>query len=233
MKTVLITGANRGIGLEFARQYASAGARLISCCRSPENATDLKKLQSEYPDTVTLQELDVSNFEAIDALAKEFERQSLDLLINNAGVYFDKQDAPGFDGLDYDKWLLSFRVNTLAPVKMTQAFFEHLKNGTQKTVAMLSSKMGSVSENQRGTSVQYRSSKAALNAATRTLSIDLAPEGLKFIVLHPGWVQTDMGGGAAPLLAPESVKGMISVIEGLSTENSGSFVSYDGQNISW
>jgi len=231
MSTVLITGANRGLGLEFTRQYSAAGWHVRACCRTPENAQALQVLASSLPDRISVQALDVSDLNAIDALAQQLRDTPIDLIINNAGIYPDRRG--GFGHTDYDAWMMAFLVNTMAPMKITEAFISNLERGTGKTVATVSSKMGSLDDNTSGGCYLYRSSKAAVNMVVKSLSLDLAPRGIRAVVLHPGWVQTDMGGPNALITAEKSVAGMRGVIDRLTREDSGRFISFDGTGVAW
>ena len=226
MPTVLITGANRGIGLEFAHQYAAAGYRVHAACRAPGSADALASLGER----VTLHALDVTDHAGIEALAAGLENEAIDILINNAGIYGEGQE---FGEIDYAAWLEVMRVNTLAPLKMAECFLPHLEAGKMKMIASLTSRMGSIAENDAGGVYIYRASKAALNAAARSLALDLAPRGITVIVFHPGWVKTDMGGPRALIDAETSVAGMRAVIEGAGPKDSGRFFNYDGAEVPW
>ena len=226
MSTVLITGANRGIGLEFARQYAEAGYRVHAACRTPESADALGSLGKG----VKLHALDVTDHGRIEALAAGLEGEAIDIVINNAGIYGDQQEL---GKIDYAAWEEVMRVNTLAPLKMAECFLPHLEAGKMKMIASLTSRMGSIAENDAGGVYIYRSSKAALNAAARSLAIDLAPRGITVIVFHPGWVKTDMGGPGALIDAETSVAGMRAVIKGTGPKDSGRFFAYDGAEVPW
>ena len=226
MPTVLITGANRGIGLEFARQYAEAGYRVHAACRTPGSADALASLGER----VTLHALDVTDHGRIEALAAGLKNEAIDILINNAGIYGDRQEL---GKIDYAAWEEVMRVNTLAPLKMAECFLPHLEAGKMKMIASLTSRMGSIADNNAGGVYIYRSSKAALNAAARSLALDLAPRGITVIVFHPGWVKTDMGGPSALIDAETSVGGMRAVIEGAGPKATGRFFAYDGAEVPW
>ena len=226
MPTVLITGANRGIGLEFARQYAEAGYRVHAACRTPESADALGSLGKG----VKLHALDVTDHGRIEALAAGLEGEAIDIVINNAGIYGAQQEL---GKIDYAAWEEVMRVNTLAPLKMAECFLPHLEAGKMKMIASLTSRMGSIAENDAGGVYIYRSSKAALNAAARSLALDLAPRGITVIVFHPGWVKTDMGGAGALIDAETSVGGMRAVIKGAGPKDSGRFFNYDGTEVPW
>ncbi len=232
MNTALITGANRGIGLEFVRQYATDGWRVFACCRSPVAADALNHLAAQYPDRVTIYPLDVANHQQIEQLAQTLSKQSIDLLINNAGVYPPGQ-GDAFGEMDYDAWAHAFEVNAMAPLRMVEAFIQHISSSQLKTIITVTSKMGSIADNRGGGSYGYRSSKAAVNIVMKSLSIDLSASGITAVLLHPGWVRTDMGGPSGLISAEQSVTGMRHVISQLKFEDSGKFYAFDGQVVPW
>ncbi len=232
MKTALITGANRGIGLEFCRQYAADGWRVLACSRYPEKSDELNRLASRNPELIKVHALDVADHVEIDRLGQILADESIDLLINNAGIYPDS-DKSGFGHTDYAEWIQAFRINTMAPLKMAETFAAQIARGKQKTIVTITSKMGSISDNSGGGSYLYRSSKAAVNMVVKSLAIDLKPLGLTAVVFHPGWVRTDMGGPNAMISPEQSVSGMRHVISGLAPADSGKFFAYDGQLIPW
>jgi NAD(P)-dependent dehydrogenase (short-subunit alcohol dehydrogenase family) len=231
MPNILITGANRGLGLEFCRQYGEQGWRVFACCRQPENATELQALAGQWSH-LTLHALEVSNFQQIDQLAAQLVSEPLDVLLCNAGVYGDKKEH-GFGALDYDAWQESLLINTLAPVKLAEAFLPDLLKAQHPRIVVISSLMGSMADNNSGGSILYRSSKAGLNAAMKSLAIDLCPQNIAVLILHPGWVQTDMGGSRAPTSPQESIAGMRSVIADFTLQQSGSFLDYRGEQLPW
>ena len=225
---VLITGANRGIVLEFCKQYASDGWNVIACCRKPADASELSKLALQH-NNLQIVSLDVSDFAQIDALALQLKDEKIDVLINSAGVY-----ARGkFGDIDYDEWAMSFKINSMALLKMAEAFVQHVAKSQLKKMAVLTSKMGSIDDNTSGESYIYRSSKTAVNMVMKNLSIDLKPYGISVVTLHPGWVQTDMGGPNGLISVQKSVTGLRRVIEDLSLETTGQFVDYAGKAINW
>jgi NAD(P)-dependent dehydrogenase (short-subunit alcohol dehydrogenase family) len=225
---VLITGANRGIGLEFARQYAEAGWKVIACCRDLKQAADLQELADTYPD-IKAYPLDVADFAAIEALAENLKGIKIDVLINNAGVY----PHSDLNHADPEQWLHAFKVNSMAPFKMAAAFTSHIAASRLKKLVTLSSKMGSLDDNTSGGSYIYRTSKVAANMVMKSLAIDLQAFGISVAVLHPGWVQTEMGGPGALIDTRTSVLGLRKVIEHLNLDNSGRFIAYDGKVINW
>jgi len=231
MNTILITGANRGLGLEFCRQYAADGWQVIACCRNPAKAEALQALSGQYGN-IQMETLDVADFGTIDELSATLAGSRIDVLLNNAGVYHDNK-TNGFGQLDYPLWLQSFVINTQAPVKMAEAFLPQLQCGGQKLIVNVSSLMGSISDNTSGGSIFYRSSKAALNAAMKSLAMELKPQAIGVLTLHPGWVKTDMGGPNALIDAEESISGMRKVMADFSLQQSGDFLKYDGTLMPW
>lgn len=225
--TVLVTGTNRGIGLEFVKQYAIDGWKVIACSREPEVSQELRGLAQAY-DIETIA-LDVGDFSQVDAVAQQLRGRNIDLLINNAGIYPESS----LGDLDFEAWAEAFKINCMAPLKMAEAFSEHLSNSHLQKIATLSSKMGSIDDNTSGGSYIYRTSKAAVNMAMKSLAIDLKPLGISVVTLHPGWVQTDMGGTNALITTQASVTGLRQVIEHLSLHNTGKFIAYDGNEIPW
>lgn len=232
MPNLLITGSNRGIGLEFVKQYAAAGWRVFACCRNPDKSEVLKQLVSQHAGLLSMHVLDVADFEQIDRLATEFANQEIDLLLNNAGVCLDTHNN-GLGITDYAAWMHTLRVNSMAPLKMVETFVEQIARSQQKKIVNITSKMGSIADNTSGDYYLYRSSKAALNMVAKSLAVDLAPRGIITAVLHPGWVQTDMGGPNALITVQQSVAGMRRVIAQLAPAASGKFYAYDGKEIAW
>lgn len=232
MATTLITGTNRGIGLEYVRQYARDGWQVIACCRQPAKADNLRQLAAQYPAHIRIHALDVADHQQIDQLASSLANETIDLLINNAGVYPPADDG-GFGSIDYAAWAHTFQINTMAPLKMAEAFINQISHSNLKTIATITSKMGSIADNQRGGSYLYRSSKAAVNIVAKSLAIDLKPRGILSVLLHPGWVKTDMGGQDALISTEQSVAGMRQVLSKIAPADSGKFFAYDGQIIPW
>lgn len=231
MSTVLITGANRGLGLEFCQQYAEDGWQVVACCRDVSTATALQQLADQYPD-IQLETLDVIDFSQIDALSRKLSSLTIDVLINNAGVFGDDSEHR-FGHLDYQIWRDTLVINAQAPVKMAEAFLAQVQRSEQKLIATISSLMGSIADNGSGGSILYRSSKAAVNAAMKSLAIDLKKDGIGVLIFHPGWVKTDMGGSNAPLRPVDSIAGMRQVMANFSLEKSGDFLRYDGEVMPW
>lgn len=225
MPTLFITGANRGLGLEAVKQYSAAGWTIHATCRDPSKASELRAQKN-----VTVHALDVKDFAATDALAAKLEGTAIDVLFANAGR--SKPAASEFGKIDYADWMETLTVNTLAPFKLVEAFVGHVEASQRKTIAVVSSIMGSMGK-AYGKSYPYRSSKAGLNAAIVNLNIDLKPRGICFLMIHPGWVRTDMGGPKAHIDAVESVRGMRAVVERAGPETSGRFFQWDGQELPW
>ena len=222
--TVLVTGANRGIGLEYARQLSAKGYTVIGTARAPERAEELAAVADQ------VEQLDVADPASVAALAERLDGVAIDILINNAGI-FDRRDET-IDKVDFDVMAQTFAVNTMGPLRVTQALMPNLRAGDRKVVIGMSSGLGSI-ETSTGRWYSYRSSKSALNSINKVLSQELADEGFIFTVLHPGWVQTDMGGSSATYTPQESVAGLVKVIEGLGPENNGGFYDFQGQPIPW
>ena len=237
MPTVLITGTNRGLGLELARQYAADDWRVLACSRDPE-AGPLQALESEYP-AVSRHALEVTDASSVGTLAASLRDMSIDVLLNVAGVMHRR--VPSAEGtstsplgpLDYDDWLRVLAVNVLGPARVTEALLENVAAGEQKKIVTLSSELGSMAGNEGGGLYAYRSSKAAVNAVMKSMANDLASRGIIAIPMHPGWVRTDMGGPKAPLSPEESAAGMRGVIAGLTLADSGRFLQWDGQELPW
>ncbi|MGE0650955.1 MAG: SDR family oxidoreductase [Alphaproteobacteria bacterium] len=226
MPSVLITGANRGLGLEFARQYAADGWRVHAACRMPDRATELAGIKGD----VTVHPLDVTDSGAITALVDALGNDAIDVLVNNAGVYGRRQSL---GRIDYGGWESVLRTNVLAPIAMTEAFLPALQRAEKPRVALITSRMGSIADNTSGGYYAYRSSKAALNAAGRSLALDLREQGIVVLMLHPGWVRTDMGGASAPLEPRDSIAALRRIIDGAKMTDSGRFFSYNGSEVPW
>lgn len=232
MRAILITGANRGIGLELSRQYAADGWQVMACSRHPEKSDALNSLAAQYPERVRVHLLDVADHAQIEKLAHELADVSIDLLINNAGIYPDS-DTKGFGHTDYAEWIEAFRINSMAPLKMAESFATQVSRSKLKTIVTISSMMGSIADNGSGGNYLYRSSKVAVNMVMKSLAIDLKQSGITAAILHPGWVKTDMGGPNAMITTEQSVFGMRQVIGNLTISDSGRFLDYNGREIPW
>ena len=231
MPTALITGSNRGLGLEFARQYLVDGWQVYAGCRDPNSAHALRRLADASGHKLRILALDVVDLASIRAAAAELDGQAIDLLLNNAGVGGASGQTVG--NIDYDAWAKVLDVNTMGPMRVSEAFVEHVARSERKLIVTLTSGMGSIADNTSGGSIAYRSSKAALNMVMRSLAIDLAPRGITCVVVNPGWVQTDMGGVHAPLTPAESVRSLRRLIETLGLGQSGKFFNHDGHEYAW
>jgi NAD(P)-dependent dehydrogenase (short-subunit alcohol dehydrogenase family) len=228
MHTVFITGAKRGIGFEFTKQYAEDGWKVLACCRDPASAPELLAL-AQKNSNIQVVTLDVMNFKQIEQVADTLQHTPIDVLINNAGIYPESR----FGDVDMDEWSTAFKINSMAPLKLAEAFQANLAKSELKKLATLSSKMGSIEDNTSGGSYIYRSTKTAVNMVMKSLSIDLATTGISVVTLHPGWVLTDMGGPNALINVKTSVSGLRNVIDKLSLVNTGKFIAYDGKEIAW
>jgi len=228
--TILITGANRGIGLELTRQFAEDGWQVLACCRNPADAGQLQALGERNP-AIELQALDVTNYQQMAALADQLGNRPIDILLSNAGIYGTK--GVGFGEVDAQEWRQVLEVNTIAPLMLVQTFVEQVAASQQKLVAVISSKVGSIADNSSGGSYIYRSSKTAVNQVVKSLSIDLADRGISVISLHPGWVKTDLGGPNAEIGTDESVAGLKSILQSAGPAQSGQFIEYNGSSIPW
>ncbi len=236
MPTILVTGSNRGLGLEFTRQYCEAGWQVLATCRDPSAAAGLATLRATHP-ALELHALDVTDFATIDRLAATLAGRPIDVLLNNAGLFGPKPGADhdprqNFGSMDYDIWAEVLRVNLMAPMKMAEAFVGHVAASTQKKIVAISSTEGS-SPSAKGGIHAYRTSKAALNMLMQNLAPDLAPRGIVTAAFCPGWIRTRMGGPNAPLDAPPSIAGLRRVIEGLTPEHSGKFWLWNGERLPW
>ncbi len=224
MATVLITGASRGLGHEFARQYATEGWRVLACCRNPGTMAGLAS------EAVSAHQLDVDDAASVTACREAIGSTAIDLLINNAGVIGNR--GAGLGDMDYAAFEACLRTNVLGPMRVAEAFVDLLEAGRQKKLVTISSRMGSIAQAAPNAMI-YRTSKAAVSMLVKCLSEELRPKNIAAVVLHPGWVQTDMGGAAAALTPGDSVTAMRRVIAGLGPADTGRFLNYDGGEIPW
>ncbi len=230
MPTVLITGANRGLGLEYARQYAADGWDVIATAREPEEAHELNAL-----DNTEVVDLDVTDGGSIKNLGKALEDRALTHVICNAGVF--GPDKQTFDDMDYEGWHAMLRVNLIAPMHLAKVVRPNLlaakDSGAVPKLAFMSSRLGSISLFQGGGYYAYNSSKAALNMVGHGIAAELKSEGIVTLLLHPGWVQTDMGGANAPLKPKQSIEGLRRVIGNATLEDAGKYLDYEGKELPW
>lgn len=231
MQNVLITGASRGIGLEFVRQYDADGWRIFACCRAPGQAAELNDIAARSDGRVSVHQLDVDQAASVTALKAELGGQPLDVLLNNAGIMGQRNAARG--DIDYDAWQEAMVTNVMGPMRMAEAFADNVAASDQKKLITISSRMGSIGETAATNSIVYRSSKAAVNMVMKILANDLGPQGVIATMFHPGWVRTDMGGSAADISAEESAGGIRQVIASLGAADNGAFRNYDGGIIQW
>lgn len=235
MSTVVVTGANRGLGLEFTRQYAEAGWTVVATARDPKQAAELQQLAAKHKNMETAA-LVVTNEASVAEFRKKLAGRPVDLLINNAGVYPTK--GTEFGGVDYKAWLDTLDTNTLGPVRVTEALVENLEKGEKKLVVVISSTMGSIGvtleeQASSGQAIQYRSSKAAVNMAVAVLSVALKKKGIAVIAQCPGWVQTDMGGKNAHLTPEQSITALRKVFDQVTMKETGSFYGQTGKIVKW
>ena len=230
MANILITGSNRGLGLELARTFAIEGWRVFACCRTPERAAELKALVQEGVD-IDIRRLDMTRPEQIKALSQALRDVPLDILLNCAGIFGPRPTE--LDASDVEGWLTTYHTNSLAPLQMALAFLPQLTSAPKPILASISSTLGSISMNKTGGDYAYRASKAALNMVNKGLSVDLAALGIICVVLHPGWMHTRMGGPQAPLSPRESAAGLKKVLLGLKASDNGRFINYLGESRPW
>ncbi len=230
MPSIFITGSNRGLGLEWVRQYAREGWRVYATCRRPAEATELKQIAEQYS-SVSLHRLDITNAGDIQAIRWEMQGESIDILLNNAGIYLEK-DRPEFGCIRYQEWAETFSVNTMGCMRVSETLVENVARSEKRLIVAISSHMGSIADIQSPGSYYYRSSKAALNAAMQGLSVELKSLKIGVLILHPGGVNTRMGpeGGITPEV---SVRGMRRIIEKFTLDRSGTFLRYDGTELPW
>jgi NAD(P)-dependent dehydrogenase (short-subunit alcohol dehydrogenase family) len=234
--TVLVTGANRGLGLEHARQYAATGWRVLACARRPDSATDLQALHEQFPGTVSLHELDVTDAAAVERLADDLTGLPLDILLNNAGT-FGPRGAPegltyqSLDNMDYDIWRQMLEVNLLAPFRLSVALAENLRLAERPLLVMMSSDLGSIANNANGQSHAYRTSKAGLNMLTRGMALEWTD--IIVVSMAPGWCRTDLGGPDAVVDPVESVEQQQKTFARLGLADSGRFIDRYGETVAW
>ena len=226
MRTALITGANRGLGLEFARQLKDKGYYIIGCCRNPANATELNALADE------VLQLDVTNDNDIASLKQTLNNRPIDFLVNNAGM--SGEQGVTVDNIDRDNFINVFNVNCIGVVKLSDAILPNIQSSSEKNILVVSSRMGSISDNERGRSYAYRASKTALHSVMRSFAIDVKDKGIHVMLIHPGWVKTNMGGPDALIDVQTSVAGMLNQADKhLSQSHADVLHRFDGDVIDW
>ena len=230
MATILVTGANRGLGNEFVEQYLNEGNDVIATYRNENSSMDLIEMGDERSNLKLLQ-LDVSSNKSLNSFAENLGDSPIDIFINNAGVYGPRNSS--FGNVDEENWIPAIKVNAIAPLLLTQLIIKNIRSGAEKKLIYITSKMGSIDDNKGGGAYVYRSSKTALNAVVKSLSVDLENEGIVVALIHPGWVKTDMGGPNALIERDTSIRGMTEVISNLDITSTGNFYNYDGSIIPW
>jgi len=231
MATILVTGANRGLGLEFTRQYLSEGYAVIAATRNPGAAHRLRQLERDSKGNLSLVEADVADSASVRRAASNIQTPAIDILINCAGVLGG--DGQTIGSIDYHEWMRVLDVNVLGPMRMCEAFLDRVARSDRRLIVTITSGMGSLADNTSGGYIAYRTSKAAVNMAMRTAAIDLKSRGISCVVLNPGWVKTDLGGPNAKLSPEQSVAAMRRLIAELGPNDSGRFYNYDGREYPW
>jgi len=236
-KNYLVTGANRGLGLEFTKQILQSGHNVYAACRNPNDIDDLDLLSNEYKNELIIVNLDINDHDSILKLSEQLKGVSIDVMINNAGTigplpYFENTFKQHYGTIDYDVWSDVFKTNLFGPVKMAETFLENIKNGSDKKMIFISSVVGSIADDHQK-AFAYATSKTALNKSVALLADILKENEIKLLAMCPGYVKTRMNGGGADLEPQESIAGMLKQIEKLDIESSGSFVRYNGESINW
>jgi len=239
MATALITGANRGIGLEFVRRLSLLGWRVLATCRSPGQAEALNRIAAESRQTVEVHLLDTADPQSIGALSAALGDQAVDLLVCNAGVSKMKEalitgtQGQRIQDADDALWFEVYRTNAIGPLRVAAAFADRVAASERRLMAFMSTRMSLAGQNNSGAYYMYRSSKSALNVIVKNLSIELAPRGITCIAMHPGWVRTDMGGRNADVSPEQSVTGMLKVLLDPKLSKKAQFLDYRGETVPW
>ena len=231
MKKILVTGANRGLGLGLVKKFLKNNEKVICTTRNISKSKELILCKEKYNDNLEICELDLLDKDSPNILSNFLGNETIDLFINNAGVI--GHSAQHFKSVSLNHWLEVLKVNLIAPLLITQSIIKNIEKSSERKIYFISSKVGSIEDNKSGGMYIYRSSKTALNQVVKSLSIDLKPLGISVISLHPGWVRTEMGGPNALISVEESVNGMVDVISNTSIINSGQFINYDGTRLPW
>ncbi len=235
MQSVLITGANRGIGLEFVKAYAAQNWQVYATCRNPTLSLELKSIGK----MVKILQLDVTSQSDISQLASDLNGKAIDILINNAAIHGPRDSSSTYGNINLEAWIEVMHVNAMAPIKIAEALLPNLLMGSQKKMVFISSMAGSISlrgsqpHHKTGGPYIYRTSKAALNAAVKAIGFDLQSKGVSVVALHPGWVRTETGGWDAPGSPDHSVAAMIKLIDAATPNENGVFLNVDGAVIPW
>jgi len=240
MPTILVTGANRGLGLELCRQYAAADWRVAGCCRNPGEAAALRAVAAAGPGRVTLHRMDVDSPEEVAAVAADLAGEPIDILMNNAGTadaygtgVFEGKDDPDIRNYDMEGWLEVLKTNVISPGRVTGAFVENVAASEKKLIVMMASGLSSIGNTWQGGRYAYRTSKAALNMLMRGLGAWLEPRGITLVSIAPGWTRTDLGGPNAHNSVEEAITGMRAVMESLTFEDTGSYWNFNGEWLPW
>ena len=236
-KNYLVTGANRGLGLEFTKQILNRDHIVYAACRNIDDIEELQLLSEKYQENLIVVKLDINNHDSIIDLHDRLGDVAIDIMINNAGTigplpYFENTYKQHFGTIDYDVWSDVFKTNLFGPVKMAETFLEQIKKGHDKKMIFISSVVGSIADDQQK-AFAYATSKTALNKSIALLADILKDEEIKVLAMCPGYVKTRMNGGGANLEPKESIEGMLKQIDDLDIESSGTFVRYNGENINW
>lgn len=236
MIKILITGASRGLGIEFTKQYLERGDKVIATCRQPKKAKELERLKKDFGDNLEIEQLDVTSEKSKEILYQKLSDKSIEinLLINNAGIISgNEKEGPSFGELYKEDFSKVFQVNSVSPILISEKFLPLLKTGSEPKIVNISSMSGSISNRTRSGGYAYSSSKAALNMMTKTLSNELKEMEITVVVIHPGWVKTDMGGENAPLELEGSINSIINVIDSLSIADTGKFLDWQRNEVQW
>ena len=246
MKTILVTGTNKGIGLEIVKQYLCAGFKVIATCRNLSKKDNLNELLNSFPDMISVYQMELLDEKSIESFSSKIKNIPIDIFINNAGVTFgySRKAKLSNTGISYNKlntfghiksenWLPIFKANCIAPLLLTQLLHRNFLLGNEKKIVFISSKPASITENTGGSMYMSRSSRSALNQVIKSLSIDLINEGISVASISPGWVKTDSGGINALIDVQTSVTGIKKIVNELRLENTGKFWDYNGDIIPW
>ncbi len=236
-QTILVTGANRGLGLEHTRQALAAGDQVIATARHPDKAAQLQALAMQSGSQLRIEQMDAADHASIEALAERIKGVPVDILINNAGIsgvpWGADTDSQALEGMNYAIWREIFEVNVLGVFKTTASLLPNVKAGARKIIMMMSSDLGSIANNSMGLMHAYRSSKTALNQITHGLAVELKGEGVTVFAMAPGWVKTDLGGDTAHWEVPDSIRLQREVLATIDIGNTGQFINLKGEQVAW
>jgi NAD(P)-dependent dehydrogenase (short-subunit alcohol dehydrogenase family) len=231
MSTILITGTSRGIGLELTKIFAENNWNVIACCRRPKKADKLRELAENYSN-IEIYKLDVEDFDEIEALKETLKGKNIDMLLNNAGTY-GCNNGQLFGNIDNKSFKETFKINTLAPLKMCETFIDEVENSNKKIMAVVTSMMGSITLNEDGKEFIYRVTKCAANMVVKCMANTLKDKKITVLAIHPGWVKTDMGGKNAPVLPEDSARGIYHLLISVNESNTGKFLDFQGNELPW